>query len=88
MTDNLPASADPPPGQRLLDQDGATQLQVRLDGQAVWLSPRWISELFQVSVWTANEHLVNSYDAGELDPQATIGSVPGQTVGRDAGSTP
>ena len=50
MMDNLPASAEPPPGQLLLDQDGATQLQVRLDGQTVWFSQRWIAELFQVSV--------------------------------------
>ena len=72
MTDNLPAPTDPPLGQILIYQDGATQLQVRLDGQTVWLAQRLIAELFQVSVKTANEHLVNIFDEGELDPQATI----------------
>jgi hypothetical protein len=33
---------------------------------------RLIAELFQVSVKTANEHLVNIYSEGELDPGATI----------------
>ena len=30
MTGNLPAPADPPPGQVLIDQEGSTQRQVRL----------------------------------------------------------
>ena len=71
--DTLPP---PPPGsgQLLIYQDGATRLQVRLDGQTVWLSQRLIAELYQVSVKTVNEHLVNVYDEGELDPGATVRS--------------
>lgn len=72
------ADALPPPppasGQLLIYQDGATRLQVRLDGQTVWLSQRLIAELYQVSVKTVNEHLVNIYDEGELDPGATVRS--------------
>lgn len=66
----------PPPesGQLLIYQDGATRLQVRLDGQTVWLSQRLIAELYQVSVKTVNEHLANVYDEGELDPGATVRS--------------
>lgn len=63
-----------PDGQVLIYQDGATRLQVRLEGPTVWLSQRLIAELFQVSVKTANEHLVNIYDERELDPAATIRS--------------
>jgi hypothetical protein len=48
------------------------KLRVRLDGQTVWLPQRLIAELFDVSVKTANEHLVNIYDEGELAPEATI----------------
>jgi hypothetical protein len=62
----------PPDGQILIYQDGATRLQVRMEGRTVWLSQRLIAELFQVSVKTANEHLVNIYSEGELDPEATI----------------
>lgn len=72
MTDNLLAPTDPPPGQILIYQDGETQLQVRLDGQTVWLAQRLIADLFQVSVPTVNEHLANIYGEGELDPGATI----------------
>lgn len=73
MSHDLPAAADPPPdGQILIYRDGSTNLRVRLDGQTVWLTQRLIAELFQISVKTANEHVVNIYDEGELDPGATI----------------
>ena len=62
----------PPAGQILIYQDGGARLQVRLEGRTVWLSQRLIAELFQVSVKTANEHLVNIYAEGELDLEATI----------------
>jgi hypothetical protein len=70
---NLPDPI-PPTGQVLIYQDGATRLQVRLEGRSVWLSQRLIAELFQVSVKTANEHLVNIYSEGELVPEASIRS--------------
>ncbi|MBN1512398.1 MAG: virulence RhuM family protein [Phycisphaerae bacterium] len=64
--------ADRPEGEIIIYQDGALRLQVRLDGQTVWLPQRLMAELFQVSVKTVNEHLVNIYDERELDRQATI----------------
>ena len=78
----MPDKAEPPQphvpvrpdGQFLIYQDGATLLQVRLEGRSVWLSQRLIAELFQVSVKTANEHLVNIYSERELDPEATVRS--------------
>lgn len=70
MTGELPQ--DPPQGQLLIYQDGSLNLQVRLDCQTVWLPQRLIAELFQVSVKTANEHLVNIYSEGELGREATI----------------
>ncbi len=63
-----------PDGQILIYQDGATRLQVRLEGRTVWLPQRLIAELFQVSVKTVSEYLVNIYGEGELDPGATIRS--------------
>ncbi len=68
---NLPT---PPQGQFLIYADGATQLQVRLEGNTVWLTQRLIAELYQVSVKTVNEHLVNIYSERELEPEATIRS--------------
>lgn len=63
-----------PGGQIVIYQDGATRLQVRIEGRTVWLPQRLIAELYQVSVPTVNEHLANIYGERELDPQATIRS--------------
>lgn len=62
----------PPDGQILIYKDGGLNLQVRLDGQTVWLTQKLIAELFEVSVPTVNEHLANIYDEKELDPTPTI----------------
>ena len=48
-------------GQVVIYRDGATRLQVRLEGRTAWLSQRLIAELFQVSVPTVNEHLAGFY---------------------------
>lgn len=74
MTENLPAPAPEPSGQVVLyqSQDGTTRIEVRLEGDTVWLPQRLIAELFQVSVPTVNEHLKGIYDDGELEPGATI----------------
>ena len=63
---------NPPQGQILIYRDGTTLLQVRLEGRTVWLTQRLIAELYQVSVKTVNEHLINIYDEGELEAEATI----------------
>ncbi|MCP9448029.1 MAG: virulence RhuM family protein [Nitrospira sp.] len=62
----------PPQGQLLIYQDGTLRVQVRIDGRTVWLTQRLMAELFQVSVKTINEHLINIYEEGELDPATTI----------------
>lgn len=67
---NLPA----PQGQFLIYADGASQLQVRLEGNTVWLTQKLIAELYGVSVKTVSEHLVNIYAEAELPPEATIRS--------------
>lgn len=75
MTDvNLPVPAPDDSGDFILYQteDGHTRIEVRMAEETVWLSQRLIADLFQVSVKTANEHLVNIYEEAELDPSATI----------------
>jgi len=62
----------PAEGQLLIYQDGELKVQVRVDGQTVWLTQRLMAELYQVTVPTVNEHLENIYTEGELDPTATI----------------
>jgi hypothetical protein len=74
MTDNLPAPAPQPTGDVILYQteDGLSRIEVRLEGDTVWLPQRLIAELFQVSVPTVNEHLKGIYNDRELDHAATI----------------
>jgi hypothetical protein len=70
MADDLvPAPSE---GQLLIYQDGELKVQVRVDGQTVWLTQRLIAELYQVSIQTVNEHLANIYDESELAPSSTI----------------
>jgi hypothetical protein len=74
MTENLPARAADDSGEFILYQteDGQTRIEVRLLHETIWLPQRLIADLFQVSVKTANEHLINIYNERELDPAATI----------------
>jgi hypothetical protein len=74
MASDHPSPPPPGSGQILIYHDGATRLQVRLEGRTVWLSQRLIADLYQVSVPTVNEHLANVYAEGELDQEATIRS--------------
>lgn len=53
-------------------EDGKTRIDVRLQGETVWLSQKLMAELFQKDVRTINEHIVNIYEEGELLPEATI----------------
>jgi len=56
----------------LIYRDASTTLQVRLDGETVWLSQRQIAELYQVSVPTVNEHLKAIYVEQEVEAEATL----------------
>ncbi|MCC6695073.1 MAG: virulence RhuM family protein [Candidatus Hydrogenedentes bacterium] len=62
----------PPEGQLLIYQDGTLNVQVRLDGQTVWLTQRALADLYQITVPTINEHLSNIYADQELDALSTI----------------
>ena len=52
--------------------DGRTRIQCRFENETIWLTQALIAELFQKDVRTINEHLVNIFDEGELDREATI----------------
>ena len=53
-------------------EDGRTRIQCRFEDESIWLTQALISELFQVSVPTVNEHLKGIFAEGELDAAATI----------------
>ena len=52
-------------------EDGKTQLNVKLEGETVWLSQSQMSELFQTDRTVINRHIKNIYKNGELDEKAT-----------------
>ena len=53
-------------------ESGNPQIQVRVDGEMVWLTQKLMAELFDVMVPTINEHLKNIYISQELSETATI----------------
>lgn len=64
-----------PPCSELLVYQGPgvnDSIQVKLEGETVWLSQKLIAELYNVSIPTINEHIANIYDEEELPPEATI----------------
>jgi hypothetical protein len=75
MSSLIPADDDPEDTGELLfyqTDDGQNRIQLRLHDGTVWLTQKQLSELYQVSVKTVNEHLITLYDDGELSPEATI----------------
>lgn len=55
-------------------EDGRTRLQVRLENETVWLTQKLMAELFQKNVHTSNEHILNVFEEGELQPDSVIRS--------------
>ncbi len=53
-------------------EDGRSRIQVRLKDGTVWLNQRLLAELYQVSVRTISEHILNIYSDHEQSPEATI----------------
>ncbi|BET65678.1 RhuM family protein [Opitutales bacterium ASA1] len=71
---DLPSSADEPNSVFLFYQteDGQTRIDVRVEGETVWLSQKLMAELFQKDVRTINEHVQNIFEEGELQRLGTI----------------
>lgn len=53
-------------------EDGQTKIDVRLEDETVWLTMDQISQLFQKSRSTINEHIINIYNEGELEKDSSI----------------
>ncbi len=48
------------------------QVEVRLEGETVWLSQAQMAELFDVQKAAVSKHLKNIFVCGELEPEATV----------------
>jgi hypothetical protein len=47
-------------------------VEVRLEGESVWLTQKQMAALFDKDIRTINEHVGNVFDEGELDREGTI----------------
>ena len=61
-------------GQILLYQtpDGESRIEVRLQGETVWLSLDQMAELFQRNKSTISRHIKNVFEEGELRQETTV----------------
>jgi hypothetical protein len=72
MSDKSPSS--PPPGGQFLvyqAEDGKLKIDVRFEGETVWLTQQHMAELFRTSQQNISLHLQNIYAEGELERGAT-----------------
>ena len=56
----------------LYQPDETTRMEVRLQGDTVWLTQAQIIDLFQSSKANISEHITNIYEQGELVHEATV----------------
>jgi hypothetical protein len=64
-------------------QAGEDGIEVRVEGETVWLTQKLMATLFEVTVPTINEHLANLYAQGEISRTATIRNF--RTVRKEGG---
>ena len=62
-----------PDGEFLLYQteDGQVRIDVRMEGETVWLTQRQIAGMFQTTQQNISQHIQNIFKEGELTPEAT-----------------
>ena len=53
-------------------QAGESGIEVRIEGETVWLTQKLIGTLFDVDVRTVSEHLQNIFAGGELSEESVI----------------
>jgi hypothetical protein len=62
--------------------DGASRIQLRADGQTVWLTQLEMAELFAATKQNISLHLKNIFGHGELAEDSVVkDSLTGQTEG-------
>lgn len=74
MTNDPPAPAPEPSGEVILYQseDGSTRIEVRLEGETVWLSLSQMAELFQRDKSVISRHIANLFEEGELRRKSVV----------------
>ena len=67
-------------------EDESQPVEVRLEGETVWLTQKQMAELFGKDLRTVNEHVGNVYQEGGAGPGGNYPEIPdssprGQTTG-------
>ena len=65
----------PPPGGQFLvyqTEDGTLKIDVRFEGETVWLTQQHMSDLFQTSVPNISMHVRNLFEEGELQAGSVV----------------
>jgi hypothetical protein len=73
MTDESKPS--PPPGGQFLvyqTEDGKLKLDVRFEGETVWLTRQHMAELFQTSKQNVSLHIQNAFSENELHEDSVV----------------
>ena len=71
MDETLPTAVSK--GEIVLYQPNeSVKLEVRLEGETVWLTQAQMAELFSVKVPAVSKHIKNIYEEGELDLLSTV----------------
>ena len=55
--------------------DGQTKIDVCLEEETVWLTIDQMSQLFQKSRSTINEHIINIFNEGELEKEPSLSKI-------------
>lgn len=63
--------------------DSGTRVEIRYQGDQLWMSQAQIAGLFGVTVATVSRHIANVYDEGELEAEATLTKI--ETVRTEGG---
>ena len=53
-------------------EDGQTRIEVRVEDETVWLTQKWMAELFQKDARTISEHIRNIFTEGELKSESVV----------------
>jgi hypothetical protein len=65
----------PPPGGQFLvyqTEDGRLKLDVRFEGETVWLTQQHMAELFQTTKQNIGQHLKGIFSEGELSQDSVV----------------
>ena len=56
----------------IYEGDGVPRIEVRMEGETVWLTQAQLAELFDTTVQNISLHIINIFEEGELVREATV----------------